>query len=90
MIPGAVYTLQFDAQATVARDMNAVLITDVENRQAFDITTDMQTFYFTFTYVGISDSGKVDFELGNISAASVASVITIDNVMLFRNLNPQD
>lgn len=87
LVPGATYTLMFDAKASVARDMNFVLITNVENRETFSLTTDMQTFTYTFVYNGTNSSGKVDFELGNISAASVEAVVTIDNVMLFRDFS---
>lgn len=79
LVPGTEYTVTFDAKSSVARDINFVLITDTENRQTFNLTTDMQTYTFTFTYEGTALTGKADFELGNISAASVPAVITLDN-----------
>ena len=87
LVPGATYTVMFDAKASVARDMNFVLIAGTENREVVSLTMEMQTFTYTFVYAGTADMGKVDFELGNISAASVEAVVTIDNVMLFRDFS---
>lgn len=88
LVPGTEYTITFDAKSSVARDMSLVLITDVENRQTFNLTTDMQTFTFTFIYSGTATTGKIDFELGNISAASVPSIVTFDNIAMTDGTNP--
>ncbi len=90
LVPGATYTIMFDAKASVARDINAVLITDVENRETFSLTTEMATYSFTFVYNGMNESGKIDFEMGVIGDSPVPAVITLDNIMLFRNLNETD
>ncbi len=89
VVQGATYVVVFDAKADVARDMNFVFIdaNGKEFRQVFDLTTEMQTFTFTFTYDGTATTGKLDFELGNISDSSVATAVTLDNINIFRNYN---
>ncbi|QLY39533.1 DUF5011 domain-containing protein [Hujiaoplasma nucleasis] len=90
LVPGTEYTITFDAKASVARDMNLVLIdaNAVEFRQVFNLTTDMETYTFTFTYDGTATSGKIDFELGNISEASVPAVVTFDNITMSDGTDP--
>ena len=90
LIEGATYTLMFSAKASVARDMNFVLIAGGEYRDTFDLTTDFATYTFTFTYDGTATSGKIDFELGNISAASVPALVTFENISFYRNFNAQE
>ena len=89
VVQGTTYVVTFDAKAAVARDMNFVFIdaNNKEFRQVFSLTTEMQTFTFEFTYDGTATSGKLDFELGNISTSSVATVVTMDNINIFRNYN---
>jgi len=90
LIPGEVYTVVFNAKASVVRDMNVVLIAgSSEFRKTFDLTDEMATYTYTFKYTGTETAGKIDFELGNISEASVPSLITFDSILFFRNYNPQ-
>jgi hypothetical protein len=86
---GATYTFVFNAKASVARDINFVFIdaNDKEFREVFNLTTEMVTYTFTFTYDGTATTGKLDFELGNISASSVAGIVTFDDVNIYRNYN---
>ncbi len=88
LVPGTTYTITFDAKSSVERDINLVLITDVENRQTFNLTTGMSTYTYTFTYNGTATTGKIDFEFGAISASSVAAVITLDNIAMTDGTNP--
>ncbi|PKK95087.1 MAG: hypothetical protein CVV60_03065 [Tenericutes bacterium HGW-Tenericutes-5] len=92
LIEGATYTLTFVAKASVARDMNFVLIdgNGAEFRETFNLTDEFVVYTFTFLYDGTSTVGKLDFELGNISAASVPALITFEEVNFFRNFNPQE
>ena len=92
LIEGATYTVTFVAKSSVARDMNFVLIdgNGAEFRKTFDLTEEFATYTFTFTYDGTSTVGKLDFELGNISAASVPALITFEEVNMYRNFNPQE
>ncbi|MBN2881785.1 carbohydrate binding domain-containing protein, partial [Candidatus Woesearchaeota archaeon] len=87
---GNVYTITFEAKADVARDFSVVFIdgNGVEFRKTFNLTTEMQTFTFTFLYTGTASTGKLDYEFGNISVDSVPALITMDNVYFFRNFNP--
>lgn len=89
LVEGATYTVVFYAMSDVARDMSFVLIdaNSAEYRETFDLTTEMAVYTYTFVYDGTATSGKVDFELGNISASSVVSTVTFDSVSLFRNFN---
>ncbi|MBI9009436.1 MAG: carbohydrate binding domain-containing protein [Tenericutes bacterium] len=82
LVTGTVYTFTFDAKASVARDMNFVLIADGEYRETFMLTTEMATYTYTFTYTGAATTGKIDFEFGNISVSSVPAMITLDNLAL--------
>ena len=82
LVPGTEYTITFDAKSSVARDINLVLITDVENRETFSLTTEMTTYTFTFTYNGSATTGKIDFEFGVIGTAPVPAVITLDNIAM--------
>ncbi|MDY0011102.1 MAG: carbohydrate binding domain-containing protein, partial [Candidatus Izemoplasmatales bacterium] len=88
LVPGLEYTITFEAKSSVARDISLVLITDVENRETFNLTTEMATYTFTFTYNGTLTSGKIDFELGHISESSVPSVVTFDNITMTDGTNP--
>jgi len=92
LIEGATYTVTFVAKSSVARDINFVLIdgNGAEFRKTFDLTEEFATYTFTFTYDGTSTVGKLDFELGNISASSVPALITFEEVKLYRNFNPQE
>lgn len=92
LIEGVTYTVTFVAKSSVARDMNFVLIdgNGAEFRKTFDLTEEFATYTFTFTYDGTSTVGKLDFELGNISAASVPALITFEEVNMYRNFNPQE
>ena len=89
LVEGASYTVVFYAKADVARDMNAVLIdaNNVEFREVFDLTTEMAMYAYTFTYDGSALSGKLDFEIGNISTSSVPALITFDSIVMYRNFN---
>jgi len=87
LVEGAVYTLVFTAKASVERDMSFVLISNVDNRKTFDLTTEFAVYTYTFIYNGTATLGKIDFELGNISEASVPAVITFENIMFYRNFN---
>ena len=88
LTPDAVYTIMFAAKADVARDMNVVLIAGGnEYRETFSLTTEMQTFAFSFTYDGTGITGKLDFELGAIGSA-VGGVVTMDNIIVYRTFNP--
>jgi ribonuclease HII len=89
LVPGATYTIMFDLMASVERDFNVVLIdgNGAEFRKAYNATTGMETYMYTFVYDGSSEVGKLDFEFGNISAASVPAVFTMDNIMLFRDFS---
>jgi cytochrome c oxidase assembly protein Cox11 len=87
LIPGEVYTVIFTAKADVARDINFVLISNVENRKAFNITTEFATYMYTFVYNGTATTGKIDFEFGKISDSSVPAVVTFENIFFFRNFN---
>ncbi len=77
------YRVTFDAMSTVGRDIRVKLIMDDASELEGDVTlTDaMQTFTVDLTYAGTDQGAKVDFELGLIDA-NVASVVTIDNVMV--------
>jgi hypothetical protein len=87
LVPGATYTVVFEAKASVARDMNFVMIAGAEFREVFNLTTEMATYTYTFTYDGTATSGKLDFELGNISDLSVAGIVTFDNINIYKNYN---
>jgi hypothetical protein len=77
------YRITFDAMSTVDRDINIKLIAAdaTEFAQTVSLTGTMQTFTFDFTFNIADQAGKLDFELGLINAA-LASIITIDNIML--------
>ena len=89
MVVGGTYTIMFDAKADVARSINLKLISNVEDMEVFALSTEMATYSFTFVYSGNTDTAKLDFELGLIEAAT-AGTVTLDNVMVYRNFNPQD
>ncbi len=93
LVSGITYTIQFDAMTSADRDINLKMITGVEYAEMFSLTTTMTTYTFTFTYTEADGLGKIDFELGgaqNGIVVSVPSVITIDNIKVFENYNPQD
>ncbi len=90
LVEGATYTMSFVAKSSVARDMNFVLIAGGEFRKTFDLTTEFAVYTYTFIYTGTASLGKLDFELGNISAASVPALVTFESISFFRNFNPQE
>ena len=96
LVQGVTYTVVFDAMSTVARDINAKMIGSVEHAEMFSLTTEMATYSYTFTYGEDDADNKLDFEFGGVTGGvdglilvSVPSVITIDNVYVFPNYNPQ-
>jgi len=88
LTPGATYTISFVAKADIARDINFKLI-DTNNAEILEVaslTTEYQTFTYTFVYEGEAESGKLDFEMGVIGEA-VPTIIYIDDVIFYRNFN---
>ena len=86
-VNGTQYKVTFDAMSTVARDINAKLISAsaTEFGEMFSLTTEMVTYSYTFTFTDEDNLGKIDFELGGAQGGilvSVPSVVTIDNVMV--------
>ena len=88
LVEGATYTMSFVAKSSVARDMSFVLIANGEFRKTFDLTTEFAVYTYTFVYTGTASLGKLDFELGNISAASVPALVTFESISFYRTFNP--
>lgn len=88
LVEGATYTMSFVAKSSVARDINFVLIAGSEFRKTFDLTTEFAVYTYTFVYTGTASLGKLDFELGNISAASVPALVTFESISFYRTFNP--
>ncbi|MDD3712591.1 MAG: carbohydrate binding domain-containing protein, partial [Candidatus Izemoplasmatales bacterium] len=88
LVEGATYTMAFVAKSSVARDINFVLIAGGEFRKTFDLTTEFAVYTYTFIYSGTASLGKLDFELGNISAASVPALVTFESISFYRTFNP--
>jgi len=80
----------FDAMSTVDRDINLKMIGVVEYTEMISLTSTMTTYSFTFTYLDDDALNKIDFELGgamNGIVVSAASVVTIDNVIIYALYN---
>jgi hypothetical protein len=93
LTPGATYTVEFKAKASAARAINFKVIdgnsTEFPAEPQFSLTTDYQTFTFTFTYDGTATSGKISVEMGEVPVDSVVDpgTIWIDDVLLYRNFS---
>ncbi|MFW5894564.1 MAG: carbohydrate binding domain-containing protein [Bacillota bacterium] len=89
---GETYTFEFDMKADHDRDINAKIISgDYEILNEVSLTTDMTHYEYTFDYEGPEELANINFEFGNIGDdANDKGTITLDNVMLYRNFNPQD
>lgn len=93
---GKTYTVSFDAYALVARPLSvqvgilhdgAPWFTGYAEQQLFDLTTEAQTFTFTFTVDEDSTTnGIISFEFGDFGALEdyepVATTVYIDNVVV--------
>jgi hypothetical protein len=83
---GETYQLSFDAKASVARDIAAVLynadtgINYVDTKE-FMLTTEMENYAFVFTMVNDDILTQLQFLLG-ATPNYAAGVVTIDNVKL--------
>ncbi|KGE20770.1 discoidin domain-containing protein [Paenibacillus wynnii] len=84
---GTVYTVSFDARASVSRKIN-VLITDgtknVATLRSYVLTPEARTYTYSFTMQAESSAaGKISFELGTIGSGVQAPVnVFFDNVKL--------
>jgi hypothetical protein len=94
---GVTYTVQFDANAEAARQINVNLgepfssdpwFVNFTPTEVFDLTTDVQTFSFTFTMSGeTNENGKLVFELGVVDGVVVEGAVNISNIIIFENYN---
>ena len=88
LVEGTIYRISFTASSTVERDIEARM-TD-HFGQAFTLTEEPQHFEFTFVYDRESmENAVMIFILGN-TPAFAPSVITIDNVVFYEGINPND
>ncbi len=90
---GKTYQVSFDARADEARSMASqvgVLLDTApwftiygDDYEVFELTTDMQTYTYTFT-VSEADTtdGVVTFELGSIEGDETVTTVYIDNVVV--------
>ena len=84
---GKTYKVSFDAKATVARDMNAVLLIPGEGaviyhrQDSIMLTTEMATYEFMFTVTHPSALVQLSLELGG-TPAFAAGTVSFDNVKL--------
>ncbi|MCD1259259.1 carbohydrate binding domain-containing protein [Paenibacillus athensensis] len=84
---GTVYTVSFKARATASRKINVAVsdgVKDVATLRSFVLTSDLQTYSYSFTMQEISSAtGKLTFQLGTISGGTNAPVdVFFDDVQL--------
>jgi len=92
LVQGNLYTIVFSAKADVAREIIYKIMTpgyNVRTQQTVALTTEYQTFTYSFVYDGTDPLGQINFELGNISGAT-AGTVYFDNVYFYRSFNPQE
>ena len=95
---GITYTIEFDAYADDARQMNIQLGDALSydpwflafmTKSTVDLTTTSEHFVITFTMTeDTNDEGKLVFELGAIDGVAVNTTVYIDNVIIYANYNP--
>jgi|GEM_PF-1602290 len=84
---GTVYTVSFKARATASRKINVAVsdgVKDVATLRTFVLTSDQQTYSYSFTMQEISSAaGKLTFQLGAISGGTNAPVdVFFDDVQM--------
>ncbi|MDP5275154.1 carbohydrate binding domain-containing protein [Chengkuizengella axinellae] len=93
-VSGETYTVSFDAKSTSPKKINVNVgkgldtapwfIPYVETQQ-IELSTEMQTYTFTFTMNEASyDNGKIVFELGAIDGEAVTGDVFFDNISIIK------